>query len=65
MVLLSAIRGSQQSSRTTYVWGTQYIDELLQVGINEDPWGEGEENCDAFYYAAQDANYNPSTGSGP
>ena len=31
----------------------------------EDPWGEGEENCDAFYYAAQDANYNPSTGSGP
>ena len=41
-----------------YVWGTQYIDELLQVGINEDPWGEGEENCDAFYYAAHDANYN-------
>ena len=24
----------------------------------EDPWGEGEENCDAFYYAAHDANYN-------
>ena len=58
MVLLSAIRGSQQSSRTTYVWGTQYIDELLQVGINEDPSDEGNKNCDAFYYAAQDANYN-------
>ena len=37
-----------------HVWGTQYIDELIQIREGSD-----------YYWAVQDANYNPSTGSGP
>ena len=48
-----------------HVWGTQYIDESIQIGINTNPGedddgGEAgmQDNCDTFYWTAQDANYN-------
>jgi hypothetical protein len=42
-----------------YVWGLTYIDELLQVGLNQDP-GDGESAagsagfCERFFYACLD-----------
>ena len=48
-----------------HVWGMSYVDEIIQIGINENPGvdddGEMEgmqDNCETFYYACQDANYN-------
>ena len=51
-----------------YVWGLQYIDELCQVGVNQDPANADssfsgldthEENeAEKYYFALQDANYN-------
>ncbi len=41
-----------------YVWGLTYVDELLQIGINDDPADEGEDDCETFYYVLQDANFN-------
>jgi hypothetical protein len=50
-------RNSSDKTLRQYVWGTQYTDELVQIGINDDP-GDTEQNCETFYYAMQDANYN-------
>lgn len=44
-----------------HVWGLSYIDELLQIGINQDPSDTAESNggsCERFFWAMQDANYN-------
>ena len=52
-----------------YTWGTQYIDELLQIAINQDPQNatitdnglvdSDEENlCERYFWVLQDANYN-------
>jgi YD repeat-containing protein len=46
-----------------HVWGLTYIDELVQVGFNDDPTddneGDGTQSlCETFYYACQDANFN-------
>jgi len=46
-----------------HVWGRQYVDELVQIAMNQDPEnaGEGEydENvCERFFWVMQDANYN-------
>ena len=50
-------RNSSDKTLRQYVWGTQYTDEIVQIGINDDP-GDTEQNCETFYYAMQDANYN-------
>ncbi len=39
-------------------WGLGYVDELVQIGINDDPTDAGEDDCETFYWAMQDANYN-------
>jgi len=41
-----------------WVWGLEYIDELVQIAINDDPADTGENDCETMYYALQDANYN-------
>ena len=41
-----------------HVWGTQYVDELVQIAINDDPDDGGEDDCETNLYALQDANYN-------
>ena len=33
-----------------YVWGTQYIDELIQVSANPDPADAGEDECECFQW---------------
>jgi hypothetical protein len=44
------------------VWGLTYVDELVQVGLNQDPsnasTGTTENNCERFFWACQDANFN-------
>jgi len=45
------------------VWGLGYIDELVQIGINQDPSNNltttnDENNCERFFWVCQDANYN-------
>jgi len=43
------------------VWGLAYVDELVQVGINQDPEDTDETDggaCERFFWALQDANYN-------
>ncbi|MEX0745730.1 MAG: hypothetical protein WD118_09015, partial [Phycisphaeraceae bacterium] len=37
-----------------------YIDQLLQLAVNEDPFGTdgSEDDCEVFFYALHDANYN-------
>jgi RHS repeat-associated protein len=39
-----------------YVWGKQYIDELVQTSLNSNP--TGQTTCDTPYWACQDANWN-------
>ena len=48
-----------------HVWGTQYIDELVQTGLNDNPGSDDDggtagiqQYCDTFYWGCQDANYN-------
>jgi len=52
--------GSEQVIKQ-HVWGTQYVDELLQLAINGDPGTDND--CvdgseDESYWVCQDANYN-------
>jgi RHS repeat-associated protein len=67
--LLETRNGSNQTLKQ-YLWGNlagsgggQYIDELCQIAINQDPENADagtnlENNCEQFFYALQDANYN-------
>ena len=44
-----------------YAWGTQYIDELVWVGVNIDPDDPNESNggaCERWFWALHDVNYN-------
>ena len=38
--------------------GTQYIDDLVQIGTNDDPSDGSEQACETTYWGLQDANYN-------
>ncbi|MBI1368968.1 MAG: hypothetical protein GC162_09980 [Planctomycetes bacterium] len=40
------------------VWGARYIDELVQIAVNDDPTDEGEQDCETKYYALTNANFN-------
>jgi hypothetical protein len=39
-----------------HVWGTGYIDELVQVAVNSDLVADDE--CDTRYWAMADSNFN-------
>jgi RHS repeat-associated protein len=41
-----------------HVWGTRYIDELLQITINDDPADANEDDCETACYALHNANFN-------
>ncbi|QNN21540.1 RHS repeat-associated core domain-containing protein [Planctomycetales bacterium ZRK34] len=54
--------GSDQVTQQ-FVWGLQYIDELVQIGVNQDPWNANSETdkenlCERFFYSIHDANYS-------
>jgi RHS repeat-associated protein len=55
--LVEQRNGSDQTLKQ-HVWGTRYIDELVQVSTNDDPTDGGEQTCETSYWACQDANYN-------
>ena len=55
--LIETQNGSDETLKQ-YVWGTQYIDELIQIGLNDDPTAGDEDDVETFYYALQDANFN-------
>ncbi len=38
-----------------HVWGTQYVDELVQMALNDDPT-DTEQNCETLYWVLQGAN---------
>ena len=58
-------RGGSQVLKQN-VWGLQYIDELVQIGLNQDPQnasacdpaGQKENLCERFFWVCQDANFN-------
>jgi hypothetical protein len=44
-----------------FVWAPQgvgYVDELVQVSLNQDPGDSSENQCERHFYALADANYN-------
>ena len=50
-------RDGSDAAIKQHVWGTRYIDELLQIGINSNPTSDN--TCtDSMYWVAHDANYN-------
>ncbi len=58
------VRDGSDNVLKQYVWGTRYIDNIVQIGINTDPEDdeEGPQSnqclCEDFYYPVQDANFN-------
>ena len=50
------IRDGSDNTLTQNVWGLTYVDELVQIAHNIDPTSNN--NCDHFFYALQDANFN-------
>jgi RHS repeat-associated protein len=43
------------------LWGTQYVDELVQVALNQDPQDTDESSggaCERWFWALHDVNYN-------
>ncbi|MBI1337048.1 MAG: hypothetical protein GC164_08810 [Phycisphaera sp.] len=49
--------GSQDVIRQL-VWGQMYIDELVQIGLNDDPADGVEDDVESFYWALHNANFN-------
>jgi len=41
-----------------HVWGLDYIDELVEVAINQDPTDSHEQVCERPFYAMHNARYN-------
>jgi RHS repeat-associated protein len=41
-----------------YVWGVDYVDQLVQVAVNNDPTDVTEDDVETFYWALHDAQYN-------
>ena len=57
------IRNGSDQTLKHQVWGVQYVDELLQVAINQDPFNadEGtatENSCERKFWVMQDPNFN-------
>ena len=55
------VRNGSERVLNQYVWGRQYIDELVQVAINQDPEDTDESNgghCERFFWSLSDANFN-------
>ncbi|MEX0777348.1 MAG: RHS repeat-associated core domain-containing protein [Phycisphaeraceae bacterium] len=51
-------RDNSANTLKQQVWGLTYIDELVQIAMNDDPADEGEQACESLFYAMHDANFN-------
>ncbi|WP_428940189.1 hypothetical protein [Fontivita pretiosa] len=54
------IRSGSDVALKQLVWGRQYIDELVQVGVSQELlYCPADENrCERFFWACRDANWN-------
>jgi len=57
------IRDADDQMLKQQVWGPSYVDELVQIGINQDPKNassatNAENVCERFFFAFQGANFN-------
>ncbi len=50
--LIENRNGSDRTLRR-YVWGAQYVDELVLIGIDKDPQDTQESQCEMFYWVCQ------------
>ena len=41
-----------------HLWGARYVDDLVQIAVNDDPTDANEADCESFYYPMQNANFN-------
>ena len=55
--MVEARNGSDQVLKQQ-VWGLDYIDELVRVDINQDPFDSNENVAERPFYALHDAQYN-------
>jgi len=60
--MIETRNGSDEMLRQQ-VYSRGYVDELVQIGINQDPsnansQSNAENDCERFVYVLQDANYN-------
>ena len=60
--MIETRNGSEQVLKQ-HVWGLSYIDELVQIAMNQDPdnadtQSNDENICERFFWTAQDANFN-------
>jgi len=53
--IIEICNGSNQTLKH-YVWGLDYIDELIEVAMNDDP--SSDNTVDTHYWATHNANYN-------
>ena len=51
-------RNAADKTIRQYVWGMQYIDDLVQIGTNDDPSDGSEQACETTYWGLEDANSN-------
>ena len=58
---MGEVRNGSDLVLRQYLWANLaggYVDELVQVAINDDPTDGTEQDCEQFYYALQNANFN-------
>ena len=55
--LLETRNGSGDTLKQ-HLWGGRYVDELVQIAVNDDPSDANEQDCESLYYAMQNANFN-------
>ncbi|MEM8782081.1 MAG: hypothetical protein AAGE65_04410 [Planctomycetota bacterium] len=56
---LLEVRNGSDYVLKQHVWGLDYIDELIQVAVNQDVLQDTDEHfCERVYFALQDAHYN-------
>ena len=58
-----AIENGSGQTLQQFVWGLAYIDELVQIAVNQDPENADsgtatEDLCERFFYSLHDTNYN-------
>jgi hypothetical protein len=49
------MRNNADKTIKQQVWGPGYVDELVQIAVNDDPT-DTEQVCESTYWAMQDAN---------
>ena len=54
----SPTRDGADCTLKQHLWGARYVDDLVQIAVNDDPTDANEADCESFYYPMQNANFN-------